>query len=137
MPAPKSITLTSAPVTPIRPIGTDVNLTCTVELSPLVDIAVIVTTEWTGPVGFMTTNTAQPVMGSNTTYTSTANVSSFGREESGNYSCRAYVSSTTPFVTGTEEISRVAYITTGNNILYTFVEVNSLSWQVCIFLLMR
>ena len=62
--------------------GSSVSLTCTVVLSPLVDISVTVTTEWTGPDGFMTTNTAQPVVRSTTTFTSTATVGSFGREQS-------------------------------------------------------
>ena len=47
----------------------------------------------TGPDGFMTTITAQPVMVNNTTYMSTAIVSSFGREQSGQYICTAQVTS--------------------------------------------
>ena len=64
------------------------------ELSPFVDVPVTVTTEWTGPEGFMTSNTAQQVSGSRTTtYTSTAMVSSSrsGRDHSGNYTCKATV----------------------------------------------
>ena len=57
------------------------------------DVPVTVNTAWTGPAGFNATNTAQPVMGSNTTYTSTAIVWSFGRDQSGNYTCTATVSS--------------------------------------------
>ena len=63
------------------------------ELSPSVDIPVTVNTVWTGPAGFMTTNTAQPVMGSTTTYISTAIVNSLGRDQSGDYTCTATVSS--------------------------------------------
>ena len=64
---------------PIAPIivGSSINLSCTVELSPLVDVLVTVSTEWTGLAGFMISNAAQPVMGSPTaTYTSTAMVNS-------------------------------------------------------------
>ena len=61
------VVVSSDPVSPIWPVGSDVNLTCTVELSPAVDVPVTVNTVWTGPDGFMTTNTAQPVT---TTYTS-------------------------------------------------------------------
>ena len=86
--------ITSDPVSPIRPVGSDVTLNCTVELSTTVDILVIVNTEWTGPDGLTTTNTAQPVMGSTTTYTSTAMVSSFGRDQSGVYTCTATASPT-------------------------------------------
>ena len=96
--SPTSVIVTSDPIIPIRPVGFDVTLTCTVELSPAVDIIVIVNTVWTGPDGFMSTNTAQPVMGSTTTYTSTAMVSSFGRDQSGVYTCTATVSSTSQYL---------------------------------------
>ena len=75
-------------------VGSSTNLTCSVELSPLVDVPVTVSTEWTGPDGFVTTNTAQLVTGSTTTYASTAMVSSSGREQSGNYTCKATIRST-------------------------------------------
>ena len=61
------------------------------ELSSIVDLPVTVNTVWTGPAGFTTTNTAQLVMGSATTSSSTATVSSFGREKSGYYTCTATV----------------------------------------------
>ena len=86
--------VTSNTSNPIRPIGSNINLTCTVELSPLVDDLVTVNTAWRGPTGYMITNTAQPVIGSYTTYTSTAMVSSFGRRESGNYTCNSSVTTT-------------------------------------------
>ena len=44
-----------------------------------------------GPNGFMTASTAQPVSRNTTTYASIATVSSSGREQSGNYSCKATV----------------------------------------------
>ena len=85
---------------PIRPIGSAVTLTCTVELNPAVDVPVIVDIEWTGPAGFRTTNTTQPVMGSSTVnYTSTAMINSFGRNQSGVYSCTATISSISLFLT--------------------------------------
>ena len=62
------------------------------ELSPVEGISLMLNTMWTGPAGFMTTNTAQSVMGSTTTYTSTAMVSSFGRDQSGVYNCIAVIS---------------------------------------------
>ena len=76
---------------PIRPIGSDVSLNCIVELSPAVDVQVTVNTVWTGPAGFMVTSIAQPVVGSNTSHASTVMVSSFGRDQSGSYNCRATV----------------------------------------------
>ena len=77
--------------------GSSPNLTCTVDLSPLVDIAVTVTTALTGPGGFMRIDTAQSVVGSTTTYTSTATVSSIGQDQSGNYTCTVTVGTAASF----------------------------------------
>ena len=87
--------ITSSHPNPIRPYGSTVTLTCTVELSPLVDVAVNISTVWNGPAGFMATSSAHPVMGSTTTYVSTVMISSFGREHSGVYNCTATVNSLT------------------------------------------
>ena len=94
------MTVTSAPLSPLRPVGSDVIVTCAVELSPMVNIPVAVVTEWTGPAGFTTTNTAQPVVGNSMLYTSTVTVCSFGRNQSGIYTCRATVGSASlnPFI---------------------------------------
>ena len=62
------------------------------ELSPVEGISLTLNTVVTGPAGFTTSNTAQPVMGNTTTYTSIAMVNSFGRDQSGNYTCTATVS---------------------------------------------
>ena len=89
--------VTPRPVIPII-VGSSINLTCTVhvELNPLVDIPVNVTIEWSRPDRLIA-NTAQQVIGSPaTTYTSTAVVSSSGREQTGNYTCKATVRSMTP-----------------------------------------
>ena len=71
-----------------------------------------VTTVWTRPAGFMTAATAQSVMGSTTTYTSTAMVSSFGRDESGEYTCTATVTPTSPFFSSNSG-SGMARVTVG------------------------
>ena len=113
VPAPAFVTVTSNKPNPIQPVGSDVTLTCTVELSPAVDVPVTVNTVWTGPDEFMTANTAQPVMGSTTTYTSTAMVSSFGRDQSGNYTCTATVSSTAQFINDSELRSGIARVSVG------------------------
>ena len=91
-------------------VGSSTILTCAVELSPAVDVPVTVNTVWTGPDGFMTTNTAQPVMGSTTTYTSTAMVSSFGRDQSGVYICTTTVSSTSQHLIGSTSTTGSAII---------------------------
>ena len=111
VPAPVSVTVTNDQVSPIRPIGSDVTLTCTVELSPAVDVPVTVNTLWTGPDGFMTTNTAQPAFGN--TYSSSVIISSFGREKSGNYTCSVSVSSANSILTTSEIRAGSARVTTG------------------------
>ena len=85
------------------------------ELSPAVDVPVTVNTVWTGPDGFMTTNTAQPVMGSTAIYTGTTIVSSFGRNQSGNYSCTATVSSNSSFLYNSS-VSDIQILTTGKQL---------------------
>ena len=75
--------------------GSDVTLTCTVDLDPAVDVPVTVNTVWTGQNGFMESRMAQLAMGNTI---STAMVSSFGRDQSGVYTCTATVSSTSSFI---------------------------------------
>ena len=115
-----SVDVTSHPVSPIWPIGSNVTLTCTVELSPAVDVPVTVNTVWTGPAGFMRTNSAPSVMGNTTTYNinSTAVVMSFNRNKSGDYICRATVTSeSAPFI-AYSSLSGIKRITAGNIILF-------------------
>ena len=104
--------MTSNTDNPIRPVGSNVTLTCSVELSPAVNVPVTVNTVWSGPDGFMTTNTAQHVMGSTTTYTSTTIVTSFGRNQSGIYTCNAIVTSNSQYLTDSSK-SGSKNVTTG------------------------
>ena len=92
----------SDPVNPVRPVGSDVTLMCTVELSQAVDVLVTVNTEWTGPDG-VTLSLNTPVMESLTRYTSTVTVNSFWRNDSGNYTCKATINSTSSFLTDSDE----------------------------------
>ena len=130
VPTPTSVTITSDPVSPIRPVGSDVTLTCTVMFSTAVNVEVNVGTEWTGPDGFMTTNTAQPVMGNTTTYTSTAMVSSFGRDQSGVYTCIATVNPKTPssqFLTGGGSQSGMIEVIAGKTSVCTILAVKCIA----------
>ena len=111
VPAPASVGVTSDLPNPIRPVGSIVTLTCTVVLPDYVD-GLTVNTEWTGPIGFSENGMAQR-MGSTSTYTSTAMVSSFGRDQSGNYTCTATVSSTSSFLTGTGSHSGTVHVSVG------------------------
>ena len=109
------MSITSNKVNPIRPIGSVVTLTCTVELSTLVNIPATVTTVWNGPDGFkITTSNSQPDMGNNTSYTSAVTVSSFGRVQSGQYTCAAQV----------ESSQNSQYYTTNNaSVVYGAVQI--------------
>ena len=115
VPAPSSVTVTSDQANPlaVRPVGmATVTLTCTVVLDSSVDVSVAVNTVWTGPDNFNRNIIAQQ-MGSTTTYTSTVMVSSFGRAQSGDYTCRATVSSASPFITGNPSMSGTSRISVG------------------------
>ena len=85
--------ITSTPTNPIT-VGSNVTLTCTVELSSAVDVPVTVNTVWTGPQRMILLSSATLIVNL-TRYTSTAMVSSFGRDKSGNYTCTATVNSRT------------------------------------------
>jgi hypothetical protein len=74
--------------------GSNVTLTCVVELSPAVDVSVTVNTEWTGPyyyyVMFVPVNPIPAVMVNNIIYVSTVSV---GAAKTGSYTCQATVAS--------------------------------------------
>ena len=117
VPNPMVVAISSDPVSPIRPVGSDVTLTCTVELSPAVDVPVTVNIVWTGPDG-VTLSSTTPVMESLTRYTSTAMVSSFGRDQSGVYTCIATLSSASSFITDSGSQSGTARVTVGEILQY-------------------
>ena len=106
------VTITSDPVSPVQPVGTNVTLTCNVELDRLVDVPVTVDTEWTGPDNFNRNITAQQ-MGNTTTYTSTVKFSLFGRNQSGDYTCTATVGSMSSFIISPSPQSATSRITVG------------------------
>ena len=100
---------------PILPFGPNVSLTCAVELSPAVDIPVTVNTALTNSAGFRTSSTAQPVMGSSTNYATTDTISSFGRSNSGLYTCGAHLTSmpTNAYITNSNTVPDSIIVTTG------------------------
>ena len=112
VPAP-TVTLSSSIPNPIPPFGSDVTLICSVELSPLVDIPVTVNIQLSDPSEDLLT-TALPSM-SGSTYNITRMIASFGRDQSGVYTCTATVHSTSPntFVTDSNSMSNSIRVTTG------------------------
>ena len=83
--------------------GSSFNLTCTVELSPAVDVPVTVNIIWSGPgVMFMPANPVPAVMVNITTYTSTVIVDA---ARNGNYTCNATITSGTGTASGSTDIT--------------------------------
>ena len=79
--------------------------------SETIDIPVTVNVQLSDPAGSPLTTTIPSMSGS--TYTSTAMVSSFGRNQSGNYTCTASVSSSFLFFSDSGPQSVSACITIG------------------------
>ena len=79
----------------------------------MVNVPVTVVTEWTGPDGFAIANTAQSIMSSTTNYTSTVAVGSFGRDDSGLYTCTATATTTSSFLRDSASHNGTATITVG------------------------
>lgn len=95
-PAPSPVMVSSSTPNPVRPIGSDVTLTCTaqVELSLAVDVPVTVNITLIGPAGFVATNNSNPiVIQGAVNFNSRAVISSFSRGQSGIYTCTATLSS--------------------------------------------
>ena len=90
------------------------------------DVLVTVSTEWTGPNAFIITNTAQPVMGTTTTYISTAMVNSFGIDQSGVYTCTVAVSSTSWYIINSHSLAGSATIIAGKILQSIYVGI--ISW---------
>ena len=99
VPGPASVALSSITSNPIQP-GSDVILICNVSLNggPEIDIPLTVNIELSksDPVGSPLTTT--PLSMSGLLYSTTTMVSSFGRNQSGVYTCMSTVNSTSPNV---------------------------------------
>ena len=113
-----TMNIVSDPVSPVRPIGSTVTLTCTVQLSTNSDIDIPLSVA----LQILRDNsplTSFPSSTSGSTYTSSAVVSSFGRDESDNYTCRANVTPMTPneyLIQSTT--STTVQVTVGKTVLY-------------------
>ena len=104
--------------------GSSFNLTCTVVLSPLVDVSVNVTTKWTGPNGtvFNPQTLSQPTIISKKLYTSTANVNAARND---NYTCQATISpkhESAEFIIGSDAMMGSATVTVGKYYIISVLE---------------
>ena len=109
-PPPAVVSVTATPAVDDDSViiaGSTLTLTCTIELIEAVDDATVtVNTVWSGPTGTQfTTTTSLATRIANTTYTSRATLSSVGTSDSGEYTCTAKLSSTSPSVIESEEVS--------------------------------
>ena len=105
--------------------GSSVTLTCTVELNSVIDVPVTVNTVWSGPAGFTTEDSGlvQPVVGNTATFTSTATVRSFGRNQSGDYMCTGTVISSPSnlFLMDSMSQSGTTTVTVGETLVHCFI----------------
>ena len=110
-----AVTLDSEPISPVS-LQSDVTLSCTVELGPAVsqsDVPLLTVDAQLSRDGTPLALTGPTVTG--TTFTYTIQLDSFGRSDSGNYTCTATVrpQTTSTYLTGNETFSRVTEVTTG------------------------
>ena len=114
VPPPTAVTVTASPDGPFIVEGHPLSLTGTIKLSESLNIAVTVNTVWSGPPGTQfTTTTSVATRMTATTYTSTATISSVETSDSGEYTCTATVSSTSPFLTDSENMQGPISIAVG------------------------
>ena len=110
--------LTSNKSNPVRPVGSSVTVSCTVELSSGSESDVPLTVSFrlskTDPAGSPLTLTTPSVSGS--TYTTVAMIDYFAKDQSGVYTCTAVINSTSLFLTK-REVSNAIRITTGECML--------------------
>ena len=101
VPAPSHVILRQNKPNPIRPIGSNVTLTCIVELPRAVVAArgqLMVNIELEDPAGNTLTG-ASLVQQSPSTHVSRAEIRSFERRHSGVYTCAATLTSRSPYLT--------------------------------------
>ena len=120
VPRPTAVRISSDQINPlmVRPIGSPVTMTCMADLDPAIDVPVTANIQFSDPAG-STLPTTTPVMSQGSTYSSTARVPSFGREQSGVYTCTAAaVSSANPFLSNSSSHSETLRVTTGEGIVH-------------------
>ena len=136
-----TVVITSIPVSPIHPVGATVTLICTVDLSPAVDVPVNVNAQWSGPSEVvLITPVTISVIDNTTRYTSAAMVNSFGRNQSGEYTCTATTDLVTmnPLINGGVGVTGMASITLRTGKLYLpHAHAKGVKQSVCLSLSTR
>ena len=102
--------------------GTNLTLTCVIELLPEVDTNITLNINWTGPVGdpLPGSSTSRLMAGMPTRYQSILTVNAVNASQFGNYSCTATLNSDPPtsFVTASEGSATLTIIGKDFNFLY-------------------
>ena len=112
-----NVTIISNKSNPIRPVGSAVKLTCTVELSQAVDVPVTLNTVWTGPDGFMATNRSLLTIETRDAYTTVVTIASVGRSQSGDYYCSVSIgSASSNMITHSSTTTAFTKVTVGENV---------------------
>ena len=127
VPRPASVAITSDHANPVRPVrSATVTLTCTMELSPSIDVPVTVSILISGPEGLaLSSTTPRQVAGNSRTYVSTAQVTSFGRDQSGWYVCEAKATKpSSQFLTDSEVVSGRSQVTVGKIAPWIFSQMS-------------
>jgi hypothetical protein len=117
VPRPTAIRVSTNQVNP-HPIGSTVTLTCMADLDPAIDIPVTVNIQLSDPAGRTLTTTTPSVSG--VTFTTTATISSFGRNNSGVYTCSAAISPSPSnrFLFSSSSQSETLSVTYGKDTIY-------------------
>lgn len=108
-----SVTLISNPASPVLD-GTDVTLTCTVEIGQGMsqsDLSLLTVDVQLSRNGTMLALTGPMVISTNFSYT--IQLDSFGRRDSGNYTCTVSLQQPSTYLTGMGIHSAVAKVVTG------------------------
>ena len=124
VPPPSSVSVTSTPFSPVNNIVSTVTVNCVVELSPALrasDVSLLKVDIRTSRDGTQQTLTGPTVTGS--TFTYTRRFESFGRSNSGNYTCtvniRPATGPTASYIIGSAERTSTSEITIG--VLYMYI----------------
>ena len=115
VPAPSHVILRQNKINPIRPVGSNVTLTCTVELPSTVAFARVqltVSIQLADPDG-NTLSGVSTMQVSTSTYISRATITSFERHHSGMYSCEATISSNSPYLSESSILSEEILLHSG------------------------
>ena len=115
VPTPSYVIIRSDKSNPIRPVGSNVTLTCMVGLqhstTSTISVPLMLTVLITDPAGNDLSTTVNSVYG--LTYTSRVTVSTFGRAQSGVYTCDATLTSPSSYLSESSTVTEEIQLSSG------------------------